>query len=81
MYLYAVGDSDNDCREKRIFDVNTINKYFKMNKLKLNENKSKLLESDKNVELNDGFVSDKELKLKYHVDLFCRKIGKVKVSL
>lgn len=90
--IYAEGDSESECRDKMNCDVNNITKWLKMNKLKLNEDKTKLIEinmsGEINFEINNkiiekvekikylGFIIDKELKFRDHIDYICKKIGK-----
>lgn len=90
--IYAEGDTDEQCRENLMHDINKINSWLKMNRLKLNENKTKLLEvnmdSESIIKINNeeiekvnkikylGFIIDKDLKLKEHIDYICKKIGK-----
>ena len=72
--------------------MDNINKWLKINKLKLNEKKTKLMEintqSNSSFGINNvviekinsikylGFVIDGDLKLKEHLEYICRKIGK-----
>lgn len=90
--IYTEGDDDESCRENMNHDINKINTWLKMNKLKLNENKTKIIEINMSTEvifkINDqiiekveyikylGFVIDKKLKFKEHIDYTCKKIGK-----
>lgn len=90
--IYSEGDTEEQCRNNMIHDINNINTWLKMNKLKLNENKTKLMEinmtSETIFEINDeiiekvkhikylGFIIDKELKFKEHMEYMCKKIGK-----
>ena len=41
--IYAIGDTDEEYRKKINCDINILN-WLKMNKLKLNENKTKIME-------------------------------------
>lgn len=90
--IYTEAISEEQCKENMKYDVNKINNWLKMNKLKLNEKKTKVMEI--NMTSNDifkinneiiekvenikylGFVIDKNLKLRDHIDYVCKKIGK-----
>lgn len=90
--IYAKGDTEEQCTDKLTHDMNNINNWLKMNKLKLNESKTKIMEINMNCnvifKINNetiekvkqikylGFVIDKELKFKQHVEYICKKIGK-----
>lgn len=90
--IFTKADTGNECYERLKNDMIDINMWLKMNKLKLNENKTKIMEmnmtSDINFEINDqiiekvteikylGFIIDKNLKFKEHVEYMCKKIGK-----
>ena len=41
--LYTIANSDEECRENVKYDMKKIDEWLKMNKLKLNENKTKIL--------------------------------------
>ena len=72
--------------------MDNINEWLKINKLKLNENKTKLMkinmQSNSSFEINNvviekvnsikslGFIIDRDLKLKEQLKYLCRKIGK-----
>lgn len=89
--IYAKGDTEEQCTDNLTHDMNNINNWLKMNKLKLNESKTKIMEINMNCnvifKINNetienvkqikylGFVIDKELKFK-HVEYICKKIGK-----
>ena len=76
--------------------MDNINKWLKINKLKLNENKTKLMEINmqpnssfgiNNVGIEKvnsvkylGFIIDRDLKLKKHLEYICGKIGEKQVS-
>lgn len=90
--IFTEADTEQTCRENLEQDMLNINNWLKMNKLKLNESKTKLMEINMNnsedFKINDeiiekvdnikylGFIIDKDLKLKNHIDYICRKIGK-----
>ena len=90
--ICAIGDTDEECRNKINCDINILNNWLKMNKLKLNENKTKIMEinilNDINFEINGkiieklsnikylGFIIDKKLKFNDHSDYNCKKIAK-----
>lgn len=90
--IYAKGDTEEQCTDNLTHDMNNINNWLKMNKLKLNESKTKIMEINMNCnvifKINNetiekvkqikylGFVIDKELKFKQHVEYICKKIGK-----
>ena len=72
-------------------DIDNVNTWLTINKLKLNESESKIMEikinSDINFEINDkeieklnqikylGFIIDNNLNLKSHIDFICKKLG------
>lgn len=80
------------CQDNIISDLHSVNEWLKMNKLKLNENKTKFMEinmiSNIKIKINNeeiekvnyikylGFIIDKDLRFKEHIDYICRKIGK-----
>lgn len=90
--IFAEADTEQKCHENLNFDMENINTWLKMNKLKLNESKTKLMEINMNsnieFKINDkiiekvknikylGFIIDSDLKFKDHIDYICRKIGK-----
>lgn len=90
--IFNEDDTEENCREKLMQDINNVILWMKMNKLKLNEKKTKLMEIniDSNIQfkINDeviekvksikylGFIIDKELKFKEHIEYICKKIGK-----
>lgn len=90
--IFTEGHTDKLCQDNMIHDINNVNKWLKMNKLKLNENKTKLMEINMNNEsvfkinneviekVNEikylGFIIDKQLKFKEHMEYICKKIGK-----
>ena len=46
--LYTIANSDEEYRENIRYDMKKIDEWFKMNKLKLNENKTKIMERNVN---------------------------------
>lgn len=90
--LYAEGNDEKECRTKLMRDIEQLNIWLKMNKLKLNEQKTKLMEINMNSEstfnINGkliekvsnikylGFIIDSEMKFNDHVEYMCKKIGK-----
>lgn len=90
--IFAEGESDRQCYDDLTHDIKNINRWLDMNKLKLNESKTKILEinTTSNVifKINDqviekvgeikylGMIIDKEIKFKTHIDYICKKIGK-----
>ena len=84
--------NDNLCHENVSKGMENINIWLMMNKLKLNENKPKLLgiNMDNNIifKINNviiekvksikylGFIIDKELKFNDLLEFICKKIGK-----
>lgn len=90
--IFAEADREEDCHEKLQRDINNINNWLKMNKLKLNESKTKLMEINMNnsslLKINNetiekvknikylGFIIDQKLNFKEHIDFMCKKIGK-----
>lgn len=90
--IFTEGDNDEQCRINMIHDIQKINTWLKINKLKLNENKTKIMEinmaNDEIFEINGkniekvshmkylGFIIDSKMNFKEHVDYICKKIGK-----
>lgn len=90
--IFTEGHNDEECRDKMISDLDNINEWLKMNKLKLNEKKTKIMEinmtSEINIDLNGetiekvdhikylGFIIDKKLNFNEHIEYICKKIGK-----
>lgn len=90
--IYNEANTEEECLENLQKDIKNVNIWLKMNKLKLNENKTKIMEinmtSNMTIEINNkiiekvesikylGFVIDKNLKFKEHIDYICKKIGK-----
>ena len=88
--LIFTNKADNLCQENLTKDMENVNKWLMMNKLKLNENKTKLLEinMDNNIifkinnvimeEVNSikylGFIIDKALEFNEHMEFICKKI-------
>ena len=56
--IYTIANSDEECRENIKYDMKKIDEWLKMNKLKLNENKTKIMEinlnSEKIFKINDS---------------------------
>lgn len=87
--IYTEASTEEQCLENMKHDISKINTWLKMNKLKLNENKTKIMEinmnSDELFKINDeiiekvehmsylGFIIDKDLKFKKHIDYICKK--------
>lgn len=90
--IFTEGESDQQCHETLMRDLENINKWLKMNKLKLNESKTKIMEINTNNEfiyqINNvkiervkqmkylGFIIDENLNFKEHIEYICKKIGK-----
>lgn len=90
--IFTEGESEQICYNNLNEDMNNVSIWLKMNKLKLNESKTKIMEvnSDSNIifKINNqiiekvnqikylGFIIDKNLKFKNHIDYICKKIGK-----
>lgn len=90
--IYAEGKDAEECKYKLSCDIEHIITWLKINKLKLNEQKTKLmnlnLNNDTCIEINGrtienvrsikylGMIIDKELNFNEHVDYICKKIGK-----
>ena len=90
--IYAEGKDADECKYKSTCDIEHITVWLKMNKLKLNEQKTKLmnlnLNSETCIEINGrtienvgsikylGMIIDKDLNFNEHVDYICKKIGK-----
>lgn len=90
--IYTEGDSSEECHNNMVNDINNINIWLKKNKLKLNETKTKIMEINFDSEIvfkinNEGiekvnnmkylgFIIDKEMKFKDHIDYICKKISK-----
>lgn len=90
--IYTEGESNRQCYDNLALDMEKVNVWLNMNKLKLNENKTKLMEvnttsteifriNNQIIEKVDqikylGFIIDKDLKFKTHIDYICKKIGK-----
>lgn len=93
--IFSEGDSDNQCYDKLNQDMKNVNEWLKMNKLKLNESKTKIMEINTNSNIifkvnNEkiekvnqikylGFVIDKNLNFKNHISV--KKSAKKLVSL
>ena len=76
--IFTEGDTGHQCYDNITEDINNVNEWIKMNKLKLNENKTKLMQINMNNELvfkiNNqvietvtqikylGFIIDKKIK-------------------
>ena len=92
--IYAEGETDDQYKQYLLHNINNINYWLKMNKLKLNESKTVLLQISMNddsvIKINNeriekvvrikyvGFIIDKDLKLNKHIDNICKKIGFLK---
>lgn len=90
--IFTESDSIEQCYNNLNQEMEKINTWLNMNKLKLNENKTKIMEvnassnlifkiNDKLIEKVDrmkylGFIIDKDLKFNTHLDYICKKIGK-----
>lgn len=90
--IFTEGESDEQCHETLMRDLENINKWLKMNKLKLNESKTKIMALNTNsvsvYKINNvtiervkqikylGFIIDEHLNFKEHIDYICKKIGK-----
>lgn len=90
--IFAEGQSNQQCYDDLTQDMKKVEIWLGMNKLKLNENKTKILEintrNNKIFKINNrviekvdqikylGFIIDKELKFKTHIDYICKKVGK-----
>lgn len=90
--IFAEAETEELCHENLKNDMDNISKWLKMNKLKLNENKTKLMEINMNTnrtfQINNvmiekvnnikylGFLIDKGLNFKEHVEYICKKIGR-----
>lgn len=90
--LYIKTESIEECKRKINCDIDLINNWLKMNKLKLNEQKTKVMAINSNCDINLsingknieqvknikylGAIIDNELKFYQHVDNMCKKISK-----
>ena len=88
--IYIEADTMEQCYDILKTDIDNVNRWLKINKLKLNESKTEIMEiktkSDIHFEFNDkeiekvnqikylGFIMDNNLNLKGHID-FREKIG------
>ena len=52
--IYAEGETDEQCKQYLLHDINNINYWLKMNKLKLNGSKTKLLQ----INMNDDWMNE-----------------------
>ena len=82
--IFTEEDTDRQYYDNMTEDINNVNEWIKMNKLKLNENKTKLMQINMNNELVFklniqvietvtqikylGFIIDKKLKLNEHIE-------------
>ena len=92
--IYAEEETDEQCKQYLLHDINNINYWLKMYKLKLSDTKPKQLKINMNddsvIIINNetiekvnrikylGFIIDKDLKLNQHIDYICKKIGFLK---
>lgn len=90
--IFSESESDEQCHRNLTQDIENVNNWLKMNKLKLNENKTKIMEINMDnssvFKINNtviekvekikylGFIIDKKINLKEHIDYICKKIGK-----
>ena len=90
--IYNIGDTNEECMDNLRYDIDNVNTWLKMNKLKLNENKTKIMHintnTDLDFEINNkiiekvesikylGFQIDKNMNFNEHIELICKKIGK-----
>ena len=90
--IYAKNDNLEICKQTLLNELKNVNEWLKMNKLKLNEQKTKLMvinaNCDINLEINRktienvtkikylGVIIDNELKFNEHIEYTCKKIGK-----
>lgn len=90
--IFTEASNEKQCHENLMHDLMKVNKWLKMNKLKINESKTKLMEvnmnSDLVITINNteiekvtsikylGFIIDRDLKFKEHIEFICKKIGK-----
>ena len=90
--IFTEGETEHICQQNLTNDLIKVEKWLKMNKLKLNENKTKVMELNMNnsiiITINNkeigkaktikylGFMIDNELKFKEHIDYIFGKIGK-----
>lgn len=95
--IFTECENEEQCRMNMKHDIEKINTWLKINKLKLNENKTKIMEinmtGDENFEINGntiekvphikylGFIIDNKIKFNEHIDYICKKIGKKSVFL
>ena len=92
--IYAEEETDEQRKQYLLHDINNINYWLKMYKLKLSDTKPKQLKINMNddsvIIINNetiekvnrikylGFIIDKDLKLNQHIDYICKKIGFLK---
>lgn len=90
--IFTESETDEQCEENVKHDINKINTWLKMNKLKLNEDKTKIMKINMNsnttFEINNnkiervksikylGFIIDEKLNFNEHMEYTCKKIGK-----
>lgn len=90
--IFNESETDEQCNIKLMEDMINVNTWLKMNKLKLNENKTKIMEinviNSTNFEINNkviekvdkikylGCIIDKHLNFKDHIEYLCKKVGK-----
>lgn len=90
--VYVTGDSIDECSSKINSDLEKLNNWCKINKVKLNKTKTKamiingrlngdiIIDNYKLEVVNElkylGFIIDNKLKFKNHEDYMCKKIGK-----
>ena len=61
--IYTIANSDEECRENIKHDMKKIDEWLKINKLKLNENKTQIMEI-----IYLGFIIDKKLNFNEQID-------------
>ena len=82
--IFNISKTDEECQINLKFDLNNVNRWLKMNKLKLNEDKTKIMEINMNnnsdMEINNkivekvekieylGFIIDNGMNFKDHMD-------------
>ena len=90
--IYIQGEDIETCKRELENEIKNVNNWLKMNKLKLNEEKTKMMvinsNSEINIEINGklienvkiikylGVIIDKNLNFNEHIEYVCKKIGK-----
>ena len=72
--IFTEEESEQICYNNRKEDMNNVNIWLKVNKLKLNESKIRIMELNSDSNKTLGFIIDKNLKFKSRIADICKKI-------